>query len=233
MERVITSGADTARRGRRPGRSLFGVLLSALVMAAGALGVATLGPTVGGAATSASAAAADTAVAPTGAGAATPTTTTTAVPSPADASVVPSAASAPGPDSAQLARVMAIADESGWDWRGAGVVIHIAFHPDGCCHWGIYDPADSTLWVGPTAFANATRLRYVVLHEVAHAWQWHSGRFSQLVADLAPWRLSGRDSLEAGADCVATLWGARTNHYWTCPSDAQALMLRRLAGDWT
>jgi hypothetical protein len=31
------------------------------------------------------------------------------------------------------------------------------------------------VWIGPTAFGNLTRLRYVVLHELGHAWQYHTG----------------------------------------------------------
>ena len=51
---------------------------------------------------------------------------------------------------------------------------------------------------------------------------------------MAPWGYSDIDALEAGADCIAADWGASAamGHYWTCPPDAQALMARRLAGQW-
>ncbi|HEV8625484.1 MAG TPA: hypothetical protein VG034_13580 [Acidimicrobiia bacterium] len=135
----------------------------------------------------------------------------------------------------QLDQVESIADSSGWDWRKVHVHFRIGFYPSDCCHWGVYDPYDhKTIWIGPTAFDNATRLRYVVLHELAHAWQWHSHRLKKLSADMAPWGYQDVDALEAGADCIATQWGAdaASGHYWTCPPAAQELMARRLAGDW-
>jgi hypothetical protein len=51
---------------------------------------------------------------------------------------------------------------------------------------------------------------------------------------MAPWGYQDIDALEAGADCIATQWGldAASGHYWTCPPDAQALMSRRLSGQW-
>jgi hypothetical protein len=131
--------------------------------------------------------------------------------------------------------VESLADSSGWDWRKVYVQFRIGFAPTACCHWGVYDPNDhKTIWIGPTAFGDATRLRYVVLHELAHAWQWHTHRLKKLSADMAPWGYNDVDALEAGADCIATDWGAdaATGHYWTCPPDARALMARRLAGQW-
>ena len=135
----------------------------------------------------------------------------------------------------QLDQVEAIATSSGWDWRGVHVHFKIGFYPTDCCHWGVYDPQDhKTIWIGPTAFENAARLRYVVLHELGHAWQWHTHRLKKLQADMAPWGYQDVDALEAGADCIATLWGADAamGHYWTCPAPALDLMSRRLAGQW-
>jgi hypothetical protein len=131
--------------------------------------------------------------------------------------------------------VESLADSSGWDWRKVHVHFRIGFDPAACCHWGVYDPQDhKTIWIGPTAFGDATRLRYVVLHELAHAWQWHTHRLKKLSADMAPWGYADLDALEAGADCIATVWGADVNagHYWTCPPPAQSLMTQRLAGQW-
>ena len=159
--------------------------------------------------------------------------TTTPRPRPPAAPAAPPPA-APDP-AAQLKQVQAIADTSGWDWRKVHVNFKIGFDPAACCHWGVYDPADhKTIWIGPTAFGDDTRLRYVVLHELGHAWQWHTHRLTKLEADMAPWGYSDLDALEAGADCIATDWGADVHmgHYWTCPPDAQALMARRLAGQW-
>ncbi|HEV7534861.1 MAG TPA: hypothetical protein VGP90_04450, partial [Acidimicrobiia bacterium] len=125
-------------------------------------------------------------------------------------------------------------DSSGWDWRRVGATIHARFHPLGCCHWGFYDIRAASIWIGPSAFANPARLRYTVLHEVGHAWQFRSGRLDRLSADMAPWGHRGSAALEAGADCLSTVWGAspRSGHYWGCPQAAAGLVVRRLAGDW-
>jgi hypothetical protein len=143
--------------------------------------------------------------------------------------------SAAANDGSQLDQVERIADTSGWDWRKVHVHFKIGFYPADCCHWGVYDQYDhKTIWIGPTAFGDAARIRYVVLHELAHAWQWHSHRLTKLQADMAPWGYQDVAALEAGADCIATQWGAdlASGHYWACASDAQALMARRLAGQW-
>ncbi|MCA1843309.1 MAG: hypothetical protein LC792_09000 [Actinobacteria bacterium] len=170
---------------------------------------------------------------------ATTTTKATSPPRPRPpAKPVPTTASrsAAATDSgSQLDQVEAIADTSGWDWRQVHVHFKIGFYPADCCHWGVYDQYDhKTIWIGPTAFGDATRIRYVVLHELAHAWQWHTHRLKKLEADMAPWGYQDVDALEAGADCIATQWGAdvASGHYWACPAAAQDLMARRLAGQW-
>ena len=50
---------------------------------------------------------------------------------------------------------------------------------------------------------------------------------------MAPWGVSGDEALEYSADCIATVWGAQMDNYWACPPAAQALVSRRLAGDWS
>jgi hypothetical protein len=133
-----------------------------------------------------------------------------------------------------MARVVAILDSAGGDWRGAGITVRLGDHPDDPGRWGIYDARTREVWVGRRAFAGPARLRYVVLHEAAHGWQYTSGHLSVLSADLAAFGHRGvRAALEAGADCVATLWGATTDHYWNCPAAARSVMARRLAGDWS
>jgi hypothetical protein len=126
--------------------------------------------------------------------------------------------------------VEAIADASGWDWRTAGVTFVIGFHPDACCHWGIWDAGSSTIYIGPTAFGTPERLQYVVLHETAHAWQYLAGPTDKLMRDYTAWGYTGAQALEAGADCIATLWGAASSqgHYWHCPTDALAVAARRM-----
>ncbi|MGH9010843.1 MAG: hypothetical protein ACRDYF_13495 [Acidimicrobiia bacterium] len=163
----------------------------------------------------------------------TTTTTTTAPPPPLPPTTAPKAAPRPaatGPEA--RAQVEAIADSSGWNWRAAGVRFNLQFHPTGR-NWGVYEAATSIIWIGPTAFGDPNRLRYVVLHELAHAWQYRQNRFAQFIDDYATWGFKTiGPALEAGADCVARLWGAGRGHYWNCPADAQALATRRLRGDW-
>jgi hypothetical protein len=134
---------------------------------------------------------------------------------------------------AAQALVEDIADSSRWNWRAAGVRFNLSFYPADCCHWGVYEAAKSIIWVGPTAFEDQNRLRYVVLHELAHAWQYRQNRFGQFISDYAAWGFATiGPALEAGADCAATVWGAAGGHYWNCPADARALAARRLSGDW-
>ena len=166
------------------------------------------------------------------------TTTTTVAPPPAPPVTAPPKADPPAPRSASSgpqaqAQVEAVADSTGWDWRAAGVRFRVDFHPGDCCHWGVYEAATSIIWVGPTAFADPNRLRYVVLHELAHAWQYRQDRFAEIISDYSAWgfRTIG-PALEAGADCLANVWGAAGSHYWRCSPDAKALAVRRLAGDW-
>ena len=166
------------------------------------------------------------------------TTTTVAPPTPpTTAAVKPDppakvrAAATDGPRA--QAQVEALADATGWNWRAAGVRFHLGFYPGDCCHWGVYEAAKSIIWVGPTAFGDANRLQYVVLHELAHAWQYRQNRFAQFISDYAAWGFDTiGPALEAGADCLAGVWGATGSHYWRCTADARALASRRLAGDW-
>jgi hypothetical protein len=169
----------------------------------------------------------------------TTTTTTAPPPPPTTAPPAPSGPSTPpkprvassGPEA--QAQVEAIADSSGWNWRAAGVRFAMGYYPSDCCHWGVYEAAKSIIWIGPSAFGDQNRLRYVVLHELAHAWQYRQNRFREIIADYAHWGFNSiGPALEAGADCVAEVWGALRGHYWNCPADAQALAVRRLHGDW-
>ncbi len=159
------------------------------------------------------------------------TTPTTAAPPPPPATVAKAAPLAPsGPEA--RAQVEAIADSSGWDWRAAGVRFNLSFHPTGR-NWGVYERDTGIIWIGPTAFGDASRLRYVVLHELAHGWQYRQNRFAQFITDYSAWGFHTiGPALEAGADCVAAVWGASRGHYWNCPADARALAIRRLGGDW-
>ena len=168
-----------------------------------------------------------------------PTTTTTAPPPPppeppTTTTTVPPARVAAVAEPSRQEQIEAIADGTGWNWRVAGVRLTVGFFPDDCCHWGIYESARETVWIGPSAFGDAARLRYVVLHELAHAWQYNTDRFTELIADYQPWgRSTPSQALEAGGDCIATLWGAVNHYYWSCPAAALKTAARRLAGDWS
>jgi hypothetical protein len=138
---------------------------------------------------------------------------------------------ASGPEA--QAQVEAIADSTGWNWRAAGVSFRMGFYPGDCCHWGVYESAKSIIWVGPTAFADPNRFRYVVLHELAHGWQYRQNRFAEIISDYSAWGFATiGPALEAGADCLANVWGAPGSHYWRCTGPARELASRRLAGDW-
>ena len=134
------------------------------------------------------------------------------------------------PGGTRLQLVQSIADSSAWNWRAAGVSYVIGFHPEACCHWGVYDSRSGTIYVGPTAFGSVDRLRYVVLHETAHAWQYRAGPAQAVMGDFARWGYRGANGLEAGADCIATLWGAARSqgHYWHCPDRAVAVAASEL-----
>ena len=169
-----------------------------------------------------------------------PTTTTTAPPEPPPTTAPPTTTTTVAPvrqpaavEPSRQEQIEAIADSTGWNWRSAGVRLTVGFYPGDCCHWGVYESERETVWIGPSAFANPTRLSYVVLHELAHAWQYNTGRFTELIADYQPWgRSTPSEALEAGGDCIAALWGATDSHYWVCPAAALTTAARRLAGDW-
>jgi len=107
---------------------------------------------------------------------------------------------------------------SGWNWRAAGVRFNLSFYPADCCHWGVYEAAKSVIWVGPTAFDDPGRLRYVVLHELAHAWQYRQNRFAQIITRLRhlgvqhigrPWRRGPTACQRVGGRPAATTGAAR------------------------
>jgi hypothetical protein len=132
---------------------------------------------------------------------------------------------APAPSAAApidpLERIHAIADGTGLDWRRLGGRFTIGCHPRGRCAWGVFDPATRTIWIGPNIVDDESRLRYAVLHELAHLWQ-HTHDLPARIEDLAAWGQVGAGGLERAADCLAAHWGATIGHYWTCPPAARA-----------
>ena len=138
---------------------------------------------------------------------------------------------ASAPPTSSLGRVERHLDLSGWGWRAAGIKVRIGYHPGDCCHAGIFDFPNRTMWIGPSAFRSERTLRYVVLHELAHGWQSTSTNLQTVRPDMRRWGYSGIRAIEANADCIAALWGAGRGHYWSCPPDARARAARRLAND--
>ena len=136
---------------------------------------------------------------------------------------------APASPGSALRRVERHLDSSGWGWRKAGIKVRLGYHPGDCCHAGIYDFPNRTMWIGPSAFRSDRILRYVVLHELAHGWQSTANNLRTVRPDMRRWGYSGIPAFEANADCIAALWGAGRGHYWTCPADARALAADRLA----
>lgn len=130
----------------------------------------------------------------------------------------------PSPEPTRQQQIEAIADRLPFNWRAAGVTLKAECAPNRAhCRWGLYVVSSNTIWVGTDAFANSTRLFYVVAHELAHAWQFSNDPHTRM-NDLADWGYTGVDGLEAAADCLAQAWGATMNHYWACPPDAERHM---------
>jgi hypothetical protein len=149
----------------------------------------------------------------------TPTPDTDAVRTPTPTSPTPST------EPTRQQQIETIADRLPFNWRAAGVTLKAECAPNRShCRWGLYVVSSNTIWVGTDAFANSSRLFYVVAHELAHAWQFSNDPHARM-NDLVDWGHTGVDGLEAAADCLSQAWGATTNHYWNCPADAQRHMV--------
>jgi hypothetical protein len=150
------------------------------------------------------------------------------IPRPVD---VPSPDATPAPrvaDPELLAVVEAEADRVGFDWRARGVTFRI-----GCsdlqevCASGSYETASRIIHISRPTALHASFRHYVILHELAHAWQFTVRGWPQAADDASDWGESGLSGLDAAADCLSLAWGAPRQHafYWDCPSDARAHML--------
>lgn len=114
-------------------------------------------------------------------------------------------------------RLRQIALRSGFDWQAHGVTINIGCSPfQSRCPWGSYDIPTKEIYVSPSILNNSARTEYVILHEVAHAWQFNVRGWPQASKDLLAWGFDGLDGLERAADCLAKLWGSRYLYYG-CP----------------
>lgn len=121
-----------------------------------------------------------------------------------------------------LARARAIADETGFPWRDHGVSFAVGCSPHSVeCAGGSYEPTPKLVLLRDDIYRDRSLFRYVVLHELAHAWQFNVRGWPDATDDLAAWGFSGMVGLEYAADCLAAAWGARHSFaYWDCPADA-------------
>lgn len=179
------------------------------------------------------------------AAAATTTTTTTTTTMPVDVPAPSQPTTQPvdqdlDPRVTQMIEIADLIPAESFNWRTLGPPIQMlaAFAPaPECCHWGTYDFRTHTLWIGPTAFASTAILRYVILHELGHAWQYSlpTNRLDRLRQDFQG--LTSIPPLEASADCLAKVWAidasqpATAPHgaYWDCPAPALQLTRQELS----
>jgi len=137
----------------------------------------------------------------------------------------------------RLSAIKDIADSIGYDWRSAGGVIHYGCPPgsrcycsETSCHYGSVFGAEGRkrvdVWIFEHAFVSESRLRYVVLHEIAHVWQVQMRGWEGRYGDFERWLPRGVDPMEATADCLAKVWGASPPRYayWDCPAPAEEYM---------
>jgi peptidoglycan hydrolase-like protein with peptidoglycan-binding domain len=132
---------------------------------------------------------------------------------------------APRPAADPMVRIEQIADSVGFDWRSRGVTFVIGCHPDHQrCATGSYYPGTRQIFITSRILTDKELLRSVVLHELAHAWQFTVRGWPGAGDDVSAWGRTGIDGLEAAADCLAASWGATRTNYWSCPADAAAHM---------
>ncbi|MFA5883321.1 MAG: hypothetical protein WDA60_05685 [Acidimicrobiia bacterium] len=120
----------------------------------------------------------------------------------------------------RMAQVDAIIATIPYPVRTLGVRIVFGDHPAIGPAWGAYDRNTNSLYIGETAFASETRLRYTVAHELAHAYEermMSDGSRQQAFAIVSSAN-SATAADELFADCLATIWGAGADSfYWSCP----------------
>ena len=133
--------------------------------------------------------------------------------------------------------IIEIADSIGYDWRSAGGRMNYGCPARSSCHCsetsckygvviGIEGRKRVDVWIFEHAFISENRLRYVVLHEIAHVWQVQMRGWRGGYGDFERWLPRGVDPMEATADCLAKVWGAQPPRYayWNCPASAEDYM---------
>jgi hypothetical protein len=136
--------------------------------------------------------------------------------------LLPTPGAATEPVAVSVASLELIADTVDFDWRSHGVSFHVGCRPQPSpCTPGAYEIATRRIYIAEPSFGNGAYLHYVVLHELAHAWQFAVRGWPDLASDLTSWNQEGNEGMERAADCLAAAWGARTTSYWVCPDDAR------------
>jgi peptidoglycan hydrolase-like protein with peptidoglycan-binding domain len=149
-----------------------------------------------------------------------------ASPTAASPTAEPPTAAAARPAGDPMARIEQIADSVGFDWRSQGVTFIADCHPSPQrCATGSYYTGTREIFITASILADREVLRSVVLHELAHAWQFTVRGWPEAADDVSAWGRTGIDGLEAAADCLAAAWGASRTYHWSCPADARAHML--------
>lgn len=134
---------------------------------------------------------------------------------------------APSTASDRLHRVEAIADATGFDWRGAGGEFVVGCAPatvQARCTMGAYVTSERRMYVSARTFTTPALLEHVVLHELAHLWQFTTAPRELRAGVMAPFGLTGLQALESGADCLALHWGAGYPGLYGCPEGAQQVV---------
>jgi hypothetical protein len=105
--------------------------------------------------------------------------------------------------------------------RTLGVRIVLGSHPAVVGAWGAYDHRTNHVYLAAEAFATEARLRYVVAHELAHAYEERRMDDASRRQALALLHNAGSaaPAEELLADTIATIWGAGSDaFYWAPPT---------------
>lgn len=146
------------------------------------------------------------------------------------------AASAPvGSDDELGARIITMLDHVvPFAWRRYVSELVVGCRPVGelACPGGVVDRRDR-ITISPAARGwTEAELAYVLRHELAHVWQFATGDLAARRRDLdGVAGLGDVDRLEAGAECLAALWGSPSDGagYLDCPAAGVRRMARRFS----
>lgn len=117
-----------------------------------------------------------------------------------------------------------ISRSTGFDWRAHEIAFRIGCPPEAdVCPAAAYLPDSNTILVAADQRPGG-QLVYVVMHELAHAWQFNVRGWPAAADDMSAWGRVGIDGAEAAADCLVAAWGWDDTHHWDCPDRAREHM---------